>query len=329
MNSSARRLALSVGWLACAVLLALGAAGLVAGASHEPGTAARAELTWAADEAVRPGLADASADLARLSTEVEELGRYGRLALAALVARNLDGLDEAIAQGSARVAAIDAISAALSSRLAGLPGVGPGMAGRLGADVRARYEAIGSALVVTAGLRESWATLTAGSAAASHLATLLADHDTAAGEAARLGSGRSYAAALEQLTSATAALDAARALRDALANTVDVSILDQWLTRNRDLDEALGALYDALLTSRGVVTREVRAAAAAEQAAQQRLPPDTRGLVVIFADIARGGLNQAVIGIEQAKGKLAAAVDELARIDADEAGSGGSATPAP
>jgi adenosylcobinamide amidohydrolase len=39
------------------------------------------------------------------------------------------------------------------------------------------------------------------------------------------------------------------------------------------------------------------------------LPPDTRGLVVIMADIGRGGMNGAVITIEEAKGKLSAALD--------------------
>lgn len=307
----ARRVAFGIAWLACALLLAFGAAGLVAATSHQPGTAARAELTWAADEAVRPALADASADLARLAPDVEGLGRYGRVALAALVAQDLDGLAIAIRDGSALVATIDERSTELGLRLAGLPGVGPGMEARLGPDVRARHAGIVAALESTAGLRESWASLTSGSASAARLTRLLADHDTAAAEAARLGSRAAYDQALEQLGGADASLVEASTLRDALSNTADVAVLDEWLARNRALDVALRDLYTALRASGGDVTDAVRTAAKAERAAQERLPPDTRGLVVIMADIARGGLNQAVIGIEQARGRLDAAVAGL------------------
>ena len=118
-------------------------------------------------------------------------------------------------------------------------------------------------------------------------------------------------------------------LRDALSNTADVTILDEWLTRNRNLDSALRDLYAALRDSKGKVTDEVRTAAAAEDAAQKRLPPDTRGLVIIMADIARGGLNQAVIGIEEAKGKLAAAVAALDRMDTAQGAPAGAGSPAP
>ena len=329
MSSSVRRVALALAWIACAALLAFGSAGLVAGLTQEPSTAARAELTWGADEAIRPGLNAASADLKKLSADVEDLGLYGRVALAALVDRNARDLAVAIAEGSTLVEAIDGETGALSGRLATLPGVGPGMLGRLGPDMRVRYDRIAGALDTTAGLRESWVTLTAGSAAASRLAVLLADHDTYAAAAAKLGSGRSYPGALTQLDGADAALVEATKLRDALSNTADVTILDEWLTRNRNLDVALRDLYAALRDSKGKVTEEVRAAAAAEDAAQKRLPPDTRGLVIIMADIARGGLNQAVIGIEEAKGKLAAAVAALERMDAAPGAPGGAGSPAP
>lgn len=311
MIARLRRSALALAWLACAALLALGSAGLVAGLSPAPGTAARAELTWAADEAIRPGLAAALDDLGRLSAEVTELGRLGRVALAMLVDRNLDGLATTVQAGSTLAGSIEVEAAALRARLAALPGVGPGIEGRLGPEVRAQHDAILAALESTAGLRGSWATLTAGSAAAARLAALLADHDRYAAEAARAGSRGSYSPALTDLAAATAALDEAQALRDVLANTADVTVLDQWLERNRDLDLALARLYRALRASKGTVTQEVRDAAAAERAAQERLPPDTRGLVVIMADIARGGLNQAVITIELARGTLSAAVEAL------------------
>jgi len=52
----------------------------------------------------------------------------------------------------------------------------------------------------------------------------------------------------------------------------------------------------------------VRAAFAAEEAAKAQLPTDTRAIIVIMGDIARGGLNQVAIDIEEARGSLAAAL---------------------
>ena len=104
-----------------------------------------------------------------------------------------------------------------------------------------------------------------------------------------------------------AELAAARTIRDDLARHVDVSTLDSWIARNVAIDAALRDLYTRLVASKGRVTPEVRAALAGVDAARAQLPPDTRALVVILADIARGGLNQAVITIEQARGRLAAA----------------------
>ena len=49
-----------------------------------------------------------------------------------------------------------------------------------------------------------------------------------------------------------------------------------------------------------------------ERKAKDRLPPDTRGLVLIMAEIGRGGMNGAVIAIEEARGQLSAAVLEPA-----------------
>ena len=57
------------------------------------------------------------------------------------------------------------------------------------------------------------------------------------------------------------------------------------------------------------MTAATRAAVKAEAAARAQLPPDTRALVVIMADIGRGGMNGAVIAIEEARATLADALD--------------------
>ncbi len=306
-----RRALVRAVWLIAAVLMAFGSAGIVSGMNHQPGSAARAELTWAADRAIGPGLDSAADDLRRLSTNVDGLGVMGRGALAALVDRKLDALSAAIADGKDLLVTIGYQTDAVRNSLATLPGVGPGEEGRLGLDVRTRYHAILAALDSTRGLAESWATLTAGSVAATQLTTLLADHDRYAADAVLAGSGRHYADALEDLGKADAALKQAGTLRNTLANTVDVSILDEWIARNADYDAVLRTLYELLQKSKGVVTKEVHDAIVAEREARANLPPDTRGLVVIMAEVARGGLNEAVIAIELARGTLADAVDSV------------------
>jgi len=50
-----------------------------------------------------------------------------------------------------------------------------------------------------------------------------------------------------------------------------------------------------------------------------RLPPDARGLVLIMSDIGRGGMNDAVITIEEARGKLADALAPAPAPDASPA----------
>ena len=55
----------------------------------------------------------------------------------------------------------------------------------------------------------------------------------------------------------------------------------------------------------------MKAASKAEQQAREQLPPDTKALVVIMGEVARGGLNQAVITIEEARKRLSDASDAL------------------
>ncbi len=113
------------------------------------------------------------------------------------------------------------------------------------------------------------------------------------------------------LDAAIARLNDAVVIRDRLANTTDVSTLDQWIGRNRRYDQILKTLYGALRDSGGVVNDIVRAAYQEESQARANLPPDTRGLVVIIADIGQGGLNQAVIAIDQARARLTLAIQAL------------------
>jgi hypothetical protein len=127
--------------------------------------------------------------------------------------------------------------------------------------------------------------------------------------AAELGRAARYEDAVASLDEADATILAARALRTQLSNTVDVTVLDEWLGRNAAYDAALRNLYVEYDRVGNTVTQALRDAIEAEAAAREQLPPDTRGLVVIMAEIGRGGMNGAVIAIEQARGRLTAAID--------------------
>jgi len=319
-----RSLGLRLAWFACALVLAFGTAGLVGGMAHQPGTAARAELTWSADQRILPGLTTAAADLGTLTQDVDGLGDLGTRALLAVNDGNTAGLAAAVKDGDDVLAKIESETLALRAKLATLPDVGPGAEGRLGGAALRRYQTLTGALDATGGLTDSWGRLTAGSLGALRLRTTLADHDQATAAAAKLGTAAKYAEALAKLAESDAAIADARKQRDAMAASVDVAILTQWIDRNADYDRALRALYKVLRTSGSKVTAAVEKAYQAEQAARALLPGDTRGLIVIMSDVARGGLNQAVIGIEEAKGRLTDALDAFNATDATEAAPVGS-----
>ncbi len=299
-----RRTSVAVAWLVAALVVALGAAGIVAALDHLPGGAGRPELTWTADRAVADDLDAASADLAALADAVGVLGGHGRAALAALVGRDSAGVAAALDAGAAALDAVDAAAAALAARLASIPLIGADRAIRHSAVTLARYDAAAAALAAVDPLRPAWEFLTAGVVPATELTGHLLAHDQIAATAIQYGGAAKYPQAIARIDEAAAELAAARTIRDRLAATVDVATLDQWIERNGAYDDALRSLWDALRLSSGRVTQAVRDAAAGERAARDLLPPDARALVVILGDVARGGLNQAVIVIEEARGSL-------------------------
>ena len=311
MIEALRRLVFGIAWLAIVVVLALGSAGIVAGIDHPAGTAARPELTWAADRAIGPGLDAAAVALTSIDGNVDQLGTLGRAALVAMTARDSATLQTIVDEGAALAVTIESEAANLRALVARLPSSGPGAELRTDGALLARRDAIVGTLDATDGLATSWARLASGSLAAISLMTLLTDHDSTVAEAAAQGRASMYPAALTTLGTAAGMLDRAVQLRNRLVNTTDVSLLDQWIARNQAYDAALAKLYRDLGASAGKVNATIRADYAAEQAARARLPPDTRGLVVIMADIGQGGINQAVIAIQTAKNRLDAALGAI------------------
>ena len=305
-----RRLIGGLVWLAFVVIIALGAAGIVTGMDHPPGTATRGDLTAAGDAHVTPLLDAAQADLSGLADQVEALGAQARRALAALNGSDAATAQAAVAEGDRLVADAAARTTALRRELAAVPYVGTPQAGLTISDaVMARHAALVAALDATDGLDVAWTRLTIGSVAATSMSGLLAEHDRLVGLAVGLGRLAKYTDAIKLLDQAQLQIAAARVLRDQLVATVDVSVLDQWLDRDAGYDVALRDLYKAISKVGKRVTDATRAAVKAEAQARARLPADGRGLVIIMADIGRGGMNGAVIAIEEARAKLTDALD--------------------
>jgi hypothetical protein len=267
-------------------------------------------VTAAGDAEVAPLLDAAQADLSALAGQVEALGSQARGALAALNRLDPAGSDAAIAEGDRLVADVLARTAALRRDLAAVPYVGTPTAALTVSDgIVSRHAALAAALDATDGLDAAWARLTIGSVAASRMSAALAEHDRLVVAAIADGRLAKYASAMKLLDQAEAQIAAARQERDGLVQTVDVSVLDQWLERNQTYDVALRNLYREISKVGKKVTAATKAAVKAEAAARARLPPDTRGLIIIMAEIGRGGMNGAVIAIEEARAKLTDAID--------------------
>ncbi len=303
------RIVVAVAWLAVAILVALGGAGVASAMNRTPGTAGRPELTYAGDQAATPALDAATARLQALSDAVDGLGTAARSALTDLVGGDAAALSTTIDAGTAQLAQVRAARDALAASLAGVPYAGDGADLHLSAATQERHATLLKTPALTTRLEGDWAVLSARALAASSIPTLLAKHDDQTAAAAAQGSAGHYKQAIALLSTPVATLARVAAARDGLAKSADVSTLAAWIDRNAAYDAALLNLYTSLQNAKGRVTDAVRKAFAREQAARAQLPRDTRAIVVIMSDIAQGGLNQAVIDIEVARGALSAALD--------------------
>lgn len=329
--TAAGRVLAAIAWVAAVLLIAFGAAGIVTGMGAPATVADRPELTARGDAVVTPALDAAEAELQDLADDVTALATEARGALAALNGSDLATVEASVARGDALVAAIRDRARGVGESLEATPLIGtPEAEFAVSAAARERHARLVEAATLTSGLDAAWVRLTTGSLAASRLSARMAEHDEAVLAAAALGRRGQYEDAVAALDDADAAITDARVLRDRLAATVDVTTLDAWLDRNAEYDAALRRLYLALDDLGGRVTDEVREARAAERLARERLPPDGRGMILIMAEIGRGGMNSAVIAIEETRGALAQALAEAAETGApDPAPSASPADPTP
>ena len=307
-----RAILVRLAWLVVAALIAFGAAGVVTAMQPTPGTLDRAELTWAGDQAAKSALDAAAADLQMLADAVDALGADGA-PVAVGGRRGRPGLTPGFhRRGDDRLASVDAQAKRVEAALAAVPSMGPGSELLVADDLRHRYDELAATTGLTARLEADWAAFTGRALDAVTLTGLLARHDRETADATRQGSAAHYKAALALLDKSDVTIAEARTLAGRLGQAADATTLTTWLDRNATYDAAVRDLYQSLIDAKGRVTDKVRAAFEAEKQARANLPGDTRGLVVIMAEVAQGGLNQAVISIEQIRGSLAAALESQA-----------------
>lgn len=299
-----------VAWAALLALLAASGAGLIDGTWHAPGSPERAELTWAGDSSIAGRLDVATTELRRIAADVEELSTAAKSALAEVASTDPTRLSAALEHGTEVASAIDSAALDLRDALVGLPGDGPNAAIEYSNAALVRRAAILAAVDSAGSLASHWAQVTARAADAAQLLALIARHDETVLQAAAKGVAGAYKEAIPILDQALLTVADVKTLRQRLLASTEPTVLDEWIDRNGTYDQALRALYAALVASKGKITVTVQSARREERAAFDLLPPDRRTIIVIVAEVARGGLTQAVLAIEEASGHIDEALAE-------------------
>ena len=301
----------AVGWTAVLVVLAASGAGLVGQAWHAPGTPARAELTAPGDTALGARLDVASAQLSRIAEDVERLATEAKIALSEIASSDPTRLRDALTRGAQAATTIDADLAQLRTSLADLPGDEPTAVLEYSNATLVRRSAILAAMEAASGLSAQWAQVAGQANAAIGLTSLISRHDATVLAAATSGRERKYGQAVTVLDDAILTVAAVQEQRVRLIAGSEPTVLDEWIQRNSEYDLALQNLYRALVASHGNPSAvEVQSARREERAAFERLPPDARTIVIIVSEVTRGGLVQAVVAIEDARGHIDEALEE-------------------
>lgn len=299
-----------IAWTMLFAVLAAGGAGLVGQTWHAAGSPARAELTAAGDQALDARLDVATEQLRTISTDIDTLAQEAKTALEEISSFDPARLEASLQRGGTTAAAIDTEAKALRDSLADLPGAGPNAVLEYSNATLVRRSAILAAVDAALSIAGQWQTVTTRASGAGTLTALITQHDGTVFEAAANGRGNKFKEATAIVDDALLVLTDILAARTRLIAGQEPTVLDEWIDRNREYDLALRAVYAALAKSKGKLTVEVQSARRDERIAFDRLPPDRRTIVVIVSEVARGGLIQAVVAIEDAHGHVDEALAE-------------------
>ena len=298
------RLLRGIFWGFVYIAFAVGGAGLVGESFHAPGSPARAELTYSGDAALGAQLDAVTAKLRMVSSQVNELSADAKTALEEVANTDPTKLQAALADGGQTATLIANTTRDLKEQLAGLPGDGPDATFTYSNAVLVRRAAVISAIEASSGLAGLWQSVSSGAVNAGHLINLIDMHDQTVLQAAAKGRAQDYRDGAAILNGALATIAEVQQLRVKLIADAGDTVLDEWISRTSNYDKALQALYQALDASHGVVNLTVQQARRNEQNAFTQLPPDRRTIIVIVSEVARGGLTQAIVAIDDASGRI-------------------------
>jgi hypothetical protein len=304
------RLLQGVAWTAILAVLAASGAGIAGQAWHAPGSPARAELTYPGDATLDARLDAATEKLKTIAAKVTSLAQEAKTALGEVASTDPTRLREALLRGGAISSEIDAAARALRTSLTGLPGDEPFAAIEYSNATLVRRAAILAAIDAATGIATRWQQVTGRAVDAAQLVELIASHDLTVLDAAAKGRASRFKAAIPILDEALLKIEEIQLLRVKLIAGSEPTVLDEWIARNTTYDRALQKLYATLVVSKGEVTVTVQSARREERDAFAQLPPDRRTIIVIVSEVARGGLTQAVLGIEEAHGRIDDALAE-------------------
>ncbi|MGA3030565.1 MAG: hypothetical protein ABSE58_07500 [Candidatus Limnocylindrales bacterium] len=300
-------------WLVLAAALALGSAGIVAAVERSPSTGTRPELTWGADQALSTRLNSAVRDLTTLKDDVDALGQEARNTLSSLAQVNQAGLQSAWDRGSNDLSSIDSSAANLSEQLQ-CGSWDTSLQDRLirtnSPAIVDRYHQVCIAIASVSPLHDDWQAMVSSSKTAIQVANDIENHDSMAAEALQLATAGRYPDALAKMTGASQDIADASSIAAYLAKVTDVSTLTEWLDRTTQMDNALTTLWQAMVASKGVVTKQVTAALKNVNDAEALLPNDSSVMQVVLYEVA-GDLTSHGISIETARGALANALTAL------------------
>jgi hypothetical protein len=300
------------------ILAGLGVVGLVliviagalivgrpSGVRTTPTSRANQTLSDELDAAVR--------DLARLGDDVDSLGTQARKALSNLTQLNEPDLKAAWDAGWNNVNSIDAEAADLSSRMQCAEWdatLQESLTKTYSTAMVGRYHKVCLAVTSVAPLHDDWQGIVDGSGAAMQTVDDIDTHDSLVADAMKLATSGRYPDAIAALGKASPAISDATTTANRLAATTDVSTLTDWLARTKAMDDALRALWQSMIDSKGVVTKQVATALRAVASAKALLP-DTAGVRQVVVLELAASVTADGLAIQTARGELDEALSEL------------------
>ncbi|MDQ3938444.1 MAG: hypothetical protein M3253_07160, partial [Chloroflexota bacterium] len=226
-------------WTAVLVVIGLGGAGLASAVDRPHGIEHRPEISWRADTEAEPWLDAMHAELEAQEERVAELATAGRHVLVGVHTTDLAAVDEALADGAAISAELQAALFPLLELRSRPPG---GIeTWRLSDSARDRLGRLDDALASAAGLEATWSELTTDGRRATQLVEALTAHDQHVLEAGDAAEAGRWADAHGRLELAGEQLDQAEDARRLLAPDAAVPAFDQLVPGYRAYDQALAA----------------------------------------------------------------------------------------